>query len=658
MVSQEDIMFIVSIGRESSQGVVAHKIGLPGCDVERVQPCSIDKAFVIKGTRSVIKISSHNVNGYPYVLYGCVYLGPRSKEVGSSDRDIVVRKYVRGGKEALSNLDGQYAFAICDEAGRVVGSTDVIGSMPFFFRRMDGDVLLFSSSKIDLSMAGGVALDNVTPFVSKFVDFGSRFEAPDFFQQYGVRKLRGGHTYEWTAESCSISRYWYPDVSDIDDVLTPDVVGAFRDVMRQAVTSRCSSVGKDGILLSGGLDSSAVAAFMFEGVSLGHCREISAFSSTFSNYENARGGVIDEQAFQKCLVDRMNLKYYPVDSSEVDIIDAVENVVSVVEEPVTIPNIYNTWALFAQAGRVGVQTLFDGAEGDIVVSHGTEYLEVLLEYRRWDGFFDGIHAAYTKESGELIAQGIYYWANRAITSLLTSGPRRDILKVLYRFAGLVDVSAFRLARDLGLHSKITALCRGEEKENLLDSFITMSHDVNRNSESAQEIDEVFSPVLWKEGRVRNLLSGRLSRALEHKFLFGKRYEIVPNHPFYDRAVMELCLRIPFSGTLHHGLGRYVMREAVKDLLPRIIARRPGKASLAQPFIDKMKSAEVEDYLREEGGTHLDSLNYEALLRAYVLLRDDKHQASHIHIARTLLRLLACVAWSKKCLSLSSEVTGV
>ena len=179
-----------------------------------------------------------------------------------SDTETIVHLYEEYGRECVKHLRGMFAFAIWDARKRsLFVARDRLGIKPFYYRYTPGTFLFGSEIKAILAYPGVRAEFNRS-VLPEYLAFGYLAGVETFFT--GIQKLLPGHTLELNeAGELRIEPFW-------DLQFTPDedshpesyYVRSYRDMLEQAVSSHLMSDVPLGMFLSGGLDSSAVAALM------------------------------------------------------------------------------------------------------------------------------------------------------------------------------------------------------------------------------------------------------------------------------------------------------------------------------------------------------------------------------------------------------------
>lgn len=182
--------------------------------------------------------------------------------VTKSDTEVILRAYEVFGDECVKYLRGMFAFAIWDERQqKLFLARDRIGIKPLYYAITDDEILFGSEIKAIL------AADGIEPVFNRKIlpeYLATRFVAGDqtFFK--GIHKLLPGHIFTWTpAQGIRLSRYWQlPEAIRETDLSHEQLAREVRARLEEAVRSHLVSDVPLGLFLSGGIDSSALAAIM------------------------------------------------------------------------------------------------------------------------------------------------------------------------------------------------------------------------------------------------------------------------------------------------------------------------------------------------------------------------------------------------------------
>ena len=180
----------------------------------------------------------------------------------ASDTEVVLRAYEVYGDRCVEMMRGMFAFAIWDgPKERLFLARDRLGIKPLYFH-INGSTLLFASEIKAISAGRGTRAVFNRAILPEFL--AHRYVAGDetFFK--GISKLLPGHTLSWNlADGFRERRYWQPpQVREQPDKSFADYSAEVREGLEDAVRSHLVGDVPIGLFLSGGLDSTVIAALM------------------------------------------------------------------------------------------------------------------------------------------------------------------------------------------------------------------------------------------------------------------------------------------------------------------------------------------------------------------------------------------------------------
>lgn len=176
-----------------------------------------------------------------------------------TDEELVLRAWRLQGKQSLSELIGDLSFALWDsEARRLDCARDLLGARPFFFAQV-ADRLYFSNTLEAIRQAPGVSSTLDPRFMGDFL-LQEWCEDLTRTVYQDVRRLPPGHTLVYSGGELRVRRYMDFSVEEPLRLKRPaEYVEAFQEILERAVHDRLPS-RLCGIFMSGGLDSTSVAA--------------------------------------------------------------------------------------------------------------------------------------------------------------------------------------------------------------------------------------------------------------------------------------------------------------------------------------------------------------------------------------------------------------
>lgn len=238
-----------------------------------------------------------------------------------TDTEVLLRLFVREGAAMLPRLNGMFAFAIWDaEEHSLFLARDRLGVKPLYYA-VHRDVLYFASEQKAL-FAAGVPCNFDPNTWEELLLF--RYVAGERTPYDSVRRLLPGHSLTFRQGRLETRRWW-----DLSEGIRrrrgerTASAGAYRELLEDSVSLRLISDVPVGVLLSGGLDSSAVAAIATEKGT----RRLGAFTCRFRETE------YDEGPLARLVADRFGMAFHDTFLSNESLLSSLEEATWLQDEP-------------------------------------------------------------------------------------------------------------------------------------------------------------------------------------------------------------------------------------------------------------------------------------------------------------------------------------
>lgn len=213
-----------------------------------------------------------------------------------SDTEVVLRAYLQWGLGMVDRLNGMFAFAIWDEdAQELTLVRDRLGAKPLYYYPLEDGLLFGSEPKAIL--ANPLAERAVDPMgLCGFLTFTNCPEGRTIYRN--VFDLPPGHLARFSKEGFSKRRYWSLEARPHEDDL-PTTISNVRGMLEEIVASQLVSDAPSCLLLSGGLDSSVLAALSQRAMSQNGDEKLRSYGIDFEGYvENFQPDSVRETADQ------------------------------------------------------------------------------------------------------------------------------------------------------------------------------------------------------------------------------------------------------------------------------------------------------------------------------------------------------------------------
>lgn len=182
-----------------------------------------------------------------------------AEAAGRADSAYVLAAWARWGPQAPQHLEGRFAFAVWQPAeSRLFCAVDPLSFRPLYFRHHAGRFACATTLRGLFSLPGVSRELSETGFAEGFAGLRSLSDETLYRE---IRRIPAGHTLTVDATGARLARYWQPwPRPELRLATEADYVAAFRAELERAVRASLRTTGEIGLLLSGGLDSSSVAA--------------------------------------------------------------------------------------------------------------------------------------------------------------------------------------------------------------------------------------------------------------------------------------------------------------------------------------------------------------------------------------------------------------
>jgi asparagine synthase (glutamine-hydrolysing) len=451
-----------------------------------------------------------------------------------TDTEVILASYDFWGSDCVRRFNGMWSFALFDEPRRTVFcSRDRFGVKPFYY--VDDPRFLAFGSEIrqllpllrDRKADRQVLLDFLCFSIG---EHGSQ----TFFS--GVKRLPPAHnlTFRLDSGALEISRYYRLEPSAPgQDASAHAVSENLRSLFTDAVKLRLRSDVPVGTCLSGGLDSSSVAAVA---AALNRERESGSFSAITAVSESPAN---DETAYARIVVDHAGLNWHRIKPTLSDLRAVLPDVVRAQEEPFGSLSVCMQFFVMREARRQRLPVLLDGQGGD----------ETLLGYERYCVPY--IRDVFHRRG-----------ARAALRAIRDFGRNNSKLRLGALLMFLVYFSAPGL-RWLNYRRRM----RG------MQHFPTASYYRRTYG-----------------GRPSNLFDMQRRQVEEENIPHLLRYEdknsmwhsVETRLPFLDYRFVEFALSLPAEAKMQDGWTKGCLRQAMTSILPEATVWRKNKMGFEAP----------------------------------------------------------------------------
>lgn len=470
--------------------------------------------------------------------------GVRFRTTG--DTEVVLEAYRAWGENCLDEFNGMFAFAIYDTgARRLFCARDRFGEKPLLFLEQDG-VFAFASEYKALFALDGIAVDVDEAALLRFLDNpanGLDHNRNTVFN--GIRQLLPGEKMfvELDDLSWAATKYWtgMPGPGDQPMFMSmsdADAIARFRDLLGDAVKIRLRSDVATGSCLSGGLDSSAITC-LSRGLQ-GDDVPYHTFTGRFPDSPS------DEGAWAAQVVGATAADSHQTVVDAEGFISDVEQFIWLNELPVDSASQYAQWCVFRLASEAGVTVLLDGQGADEILGGYEQYF---VAYCRSD----------QGKAEEMEIRERYPMA----FSNVDQGWKKALPAGLRRMA----------ARTLG---------RGTDLK-----FGIRPHMADAMAAPQQQ------PQTLHQALHTDACGGFLTTLLRYGDRNSMAHSREVRLPFCDHRIAEFAFSLPDRLLMGHAQTKYLLREAMRGVLPETIRTRWNKQGFLPPQDDWFRGGLAE-----------------------------------------------------------------
>ncbi|GAC1438782.1 MAG: asparagine synthase (glutamine-hydrolyzing) [Thermoanaerobaculia bacterium] len=268
-----------------------------------------------------------------------------------SDVETIIPLYLDCGAGAIEMLDGMFGLAIRDHrTGTLILARDRAGEKPLFYATA-GSEIVFASELQSILQHPSISRDLDPIAIAEYLRLGYVPEPRTMFT--AVRRVPAG-AYIRFHGSEEVVRYWRPETFETKSRSVADAVSELQQLVENSVRKQVMSDVPVGVFVSGGLDSSILAALASKTIGVD---KVHTFSAKFAEQS------YDESGDAARVAVRMRTRYVPVRTDEETLLEALQRVTGTIAEPIADPAILPTY-LLARTARNYVKVILSGEGAD------------------------------------------------------------------------------------------------------------------------------------------------------------------------------------------------------------------------------------------------------------------------------------------------------
>ncbi|MFY7840738.1 MAG: asparagine synthase (glutamine-hydrolyzing) [Lacibacter sp.] len=519
-------------------------------------------------------------------LYNYVELKAELQQKGYSfrtqtDTEVLLAAYDCWKEQCLQQFDGMFAFAIWDEQEQnLFAARDRFGEKPFYYS-FDGEQFFFAS-EMKAMWAAGIERTVDHSMLLNYLALGWVKNPANLSQTFyqNISNLPQAHYLQLSLRNGSneIVQYFDLDKQTTLSISEADAAEQLLHLLNTSVKRRLRSDVEVGTSLSGGLDSSSIAAMINQLQTTNH--KLQTFTASFPGFEK------DETTYAKEVADHLQLQQHFVTPTADTLFNDINKLIFQQEEPFQSSSIYAQYKVYQLAKQNGVKVILDGQGADETLAGYHKYIHWFLQEK-------------SRES-QVVSREL-----KAFTDHHISVDWSWKNKLAARFPEFAAVQLENKANKAVLNHR----------------FIS-----NQYRKQYFNKKSIYKPAVSKLNDLLyyNTMLVGLEELLRYADRNSMAHGVEVRLPFLSHELVQFVFSLPSHYKINNGFTKYILRRSMQAYLPEAIVYRTDKIGYEPPQQQWMQSAAFAELQNESR----QKLVKENILRKSVLQQPVNAQPAH------------------------------
>lgn len=482
---------------------------------------------------------------------------------GNNEAALIEELYL---SKSVPNLEvlllGSFVISIFDKRSNILFVIrDHFGTKPLFYYN-DANCFVYSSEIKYIKAIKQISLNPDLNRVKHYLCQSKPNNTDTFFEE--VKSLQPSSVLSFSNNHYMISKFVHYKNYRFAGHTMAEAKSSLKNAILESCKRKIQIDNNYGIQFSGGLDSSVIYK------ALEQISDTVPKSFSLSFKKNDKEMVCDEKFYQE-LIHKNNMLHTDITCGNISPYKNISTYLDRIDQPFDLANAYLYEAMYKSAKAKNLSSLFDGVDGDLVVSHGWERFKELFNFIDFFKLIKELHLFEKKHDySQYKGSGLF---RMFLVGLFRQNKYFKLLFLAYDKAKNQIFPNFQRTRTYIV-----------KKEILKDLNLTKPYNFDNNFKTHKEKFE--------------------NKYIESAFIDPNilffNYGVKQFSPFFDKKVVDLCVSFPSKMKLNNGESRYILREAFKDMLPIEITERFSKSNLTHNFIAAVNEYDVK---KIEGEIH-------------------------------------------------------
>lgn len=526
----------------------------------------------------------------------------------AGDTEVLVRAFQHWGEDCVNRFNGMWAFAIYDEVeNKLFCSRDRFGVKPFNYATNNGQFIFSSEIKAIISYFPELKVPNynvIANFCRKSI--GAQIKNTWF---ENIFRLEPAHNLVIDSSGLNIYRYWdYPRKVN-KQITFEEAVEEYRQLLTDSVKLRMRSDVPVGFTLSSGIDSSALVCLLkneFHGNKNTYTASFSDNVIQQSDNVSFRNVVaINEPALVRRLTNELDLTPSIIDINYENYVDDLRKIINHTESGHGSPAIFPLCQILKEAKK-DVTVVLEGQGADELLGgyissvFPVYFIELLGKFK------------FGKAYIELKKFRKTYSLKGAFMLLIRQSNLSFLKNLYYQFSGI---------------------------ESFFKNNLKQYYEINDHPGDSSGFDNTINNFLHKEH------IGGLVNLLHYGDAVSMMNSLESRLPFMDYRLVEFAFTLPSGFKVQNGMGKFIHRRAMQNIVPDYIINNPLKFGFDSPLshvFEKEDDNSARTVLLSDICLNRGLFSKQALIKAFEEQKMGKKKHSRI-----LYRMLSVELWFRE-----------